>query len=289
MQQEHTGRSVAVGYVRGVAGGLIAGLPLLYTMEVWWLGETATSMHVLVMLLFATLPVGVLVLTAGFQEGGDVSLGDVVVDTSTALLLGIVTCSVVLLMLQRLDLHSSLLATVETVVVQAAPFALGAAIATQVFRPGSSRDQEPGGSGDGGGGSGRAGGAGGTVRDLGAAATGALFFGMAIAPTEEIPMIASSLEPIAAAGLVLLSLASTYGIVFVADFADQEGRRSQEGALQHPLTETVAAYVVTLAVALCMLWLFDNLTRSGPMSMLVQTIVLGFPASVGAAAGRLAI
>src|SRR3546814_10466707 len=85
------------------------------------------------------------------------------------------------------------------------------------------------------------------------------------------------------------SLASTYAIVFVAEFADQEGRRSQEGALQHPITETVAAYVVTLAVSLCMLWMFDNLTSTGPMSVLVQTIVLGFPASVGAAAGRLAV
>src|SRR3546814_8284359 len=107
------GRSVVVGYVRGVAGGLIAGLPLLYTMEVWWLGETASLLHVLVMLVFATLPVGVLVLTAGFQESRAVSVGDVVVDTSTALFLGIVTCELVLLVLPRLDLNSSLLTAVE--------------------------------------------------------------------------------------------------------------------------------------------------------------------------------
>ena len=287
MAQASHDHSAAVGYARGVAGGLIAGLPLLYTMEVWWLGETASPVHVLVMLVFATLPVGVLVLTAGFQEGRAVSVGDVVVDTSTALFLGIVTCALVLLVLQRLDLHSSLLTAVETVVVQAAPFALGAAVATQVFRPGQSREQGPGAEDehrDAAPGIALA-----TVRDLGAAATGALFFGLAIAPTEEIPMIASSLEPIAAAALVLLSLASTYAIVFIAEFADQEGRRSQEGALQHPITETVAAYVVTLAVSLCMLWMFDNLTSTGPMSVLVQTIVLGFPASVGAAAGRLAV
>src|SRR3546814_20444828 len=73
---ERAGRSVVVGYVRGVAGGLIAGLPLLYTMEVWWLGETASLLHVLVMLVFATLPVGVLVLTAGFQECRAVSVGE---------------------------------------------------------------------------------------------------------------------------------------------------------------------------------------------------------------------
>lgn len=282
MRQESHDHSAAVGYARGVAGGLIAGLPLLYTMEVWWLGETATPLHVLVMLVFATVPVGILVLTAGFREDSNVSIGDVVIDTSTALLLGIVTCAVVLLTLQRLTIDTSLLAAIESVIVQAAPFALGAAIATQVLRPGESPDEEPHGGG-------QTTGTWATVRDLGAAATGALFFGMAIAPTEEIPMIAGSLEPVAAAVLVLVSLVSTYTIVFVADFADQESRRAQEGVLQHPITETVASYVVTLGVALTMLWMFDNLPHAGAMPVLIATIVLGFPASVGAAAGRLAV
>lgn len=284
VEHERADRSPAVGYVRGVAGGLIAGLPLLYTMEVWWLGESASAVHVLVMLVFATVPVGVLVLTAGFRADSDVSLTDVVVDTSTALLLGIVTCAVVLLVLQRLGPDTSLLAGIESVVVQAAPFALGAAIATHVFRPGSASADERDGR--------RRGPIGptwATVRDLGATATGALFFGMAIAPTQEVPMIASSLEPSAAIVLVGLSLVSTYGIVFVADFADQQGRRGQEGVLQHPLTETVAAYVVTLVIAVGMLWIFDNLPAAGPMPVLLEAIVLGFPASVGGAAGRLAV
>ncbi len=121
MGQESHDHSPAVGYARGVAGGLIAGLPLLYTMEVWWLGETATPLHVLVMLVFATVPVGILVLTAGFRKDSDVSIGDVVIDTSTALLLGIVTCAVVLLTLQRLTIDTSLLAAIESAENRASP------------------------------------------------------------------------------------------------------------------------------------------------------------------------
>jgi putative integral membrane protein (TIGR02587 family) len=172
----------------------------------------------------------------------------------------------------------------ETVVVQAAPFALGAAVAAQVFRPDDDggRDGPDPGSGPPRSSTWE------TARDLGASATGALFFAMAIAPTEEIPMIAASLSPAEAAVLVVLSLVATYLIVFVAGFADQEARRTQVGALQHPLTETVAAYVTTLVVALCMLWVFDNLTGD-PLTVLVETVVLGLPAGVGGAAGRVIV
>lgn len=270
-----------VVYARGVAGGLIAGIPLLYTMEVWWLGETSRPMHVLAMLALAAVPVGLLVLTAGFRREERPSLGDVVGDTFTALALGVTTCAVVLVALGQLEIGTSPVAAIEQVVVQAAPFALGAAVATQVFRSDDDDDGDRASGDTDGDGPGWA-----TVRDLAATATGALFFGMAIAPTEEIPMIASGLRPTDAAGLVLVSLAATYLIVFIADFADVDARRSQQGALQHPLSETVAAYVVTLVVALGMLWAFDNLS-GGPLAVLVQTMVLGFPAGVGGATGRL--
>lgn len=269
-----------VVYARGVAGGLIAGLPLLYTMEVWWLGQTATPGHVLAMLALAAVPVGLLVLTAGFRRDERSTLVDVVGDTFIALALGVTTCAVVLVALDQMEMGGSPVAAIEQVVVQAAPFALGAAVATQVFRS----DEGDGDRDSDGGTDSSPGWA--TARDLAATATGALFFGLAIAPTEEIPMIASGLKPTDAAGLVLVSLVATYLIVFVADFADLDARRSQRGALQHPLSETVAAYVVTLVVALCMLWSFDNLA-GGPLAVLVQTIVLGFPAGIGGATGRL--
>jgi uncharacterized membrane protein len=38
-------------YARGVTGGLLFSLPLLYTMEVWWAGFIARPLHLLVYLL----------------------------------------------------------------------------------------------------------------------------------------------------------------------------------------------------------------------------------------------
>ncbi len=35
-------------YARGMAGGLMFSLPLLYTMEVWWTGFVAEPMRLLI-------------------------------------------------------------------------------------------------------------------------------------------------------------------------------------------------------------------------------------------------
>ena len=84
------------------------------------------------------------------------------------------------------------------------------------------------------------------------------------------------------------SLLASYGIVFVAGFGDQEGRHTQEGPFQRPITETVVSYLVSLGVAAVLLWLFQR--GGAPFDdLLTRVVVLGFPAAVGGAAGRLAL
>jgi uncharacterized membrane protein len=53
--------------IRGASGGFLFGIPLLYTMEVWWIGSRASSQ--MVMLTLALLFVVVLLLnrTEGFR------------------------------------------------------------------------------------------------------------------------------------------------------------------------------------------------------------------------------
>jgi len=38
-------------YLRGIAGGLLFSLPLLYTMEVWWAGFIAQPLRLLIYIL----------------------------------------------------------------------------------------------------------------------------------------------------------------------------------------------------------------------------------------------
>ena len=88
--------------------------------------------------------------------------------------------------------------------------------------------------------------------------------------------------------IVGASLLIAYSIVFVAGFTGQSRRHAQKGLLQHPLIETVASYVVALFSSFTMLWLFQRADAPRGVT-LSQVIVLGLPAAIGGAAGRLAI
>jgi len=131
-----------------------------------------------------------------------------------------------------------------------------------------------------------------TLADLGAAFAEAIFLSFSIAPTEEIPMLATAIPTLQLPVIIFFSLGLTYGIVFIAGFGGQDQRRGTAGLLQHPSTETIMAYLVSLATSALMLWLFGQIGPAGGTDPLVayeQILILGLPAAVGAAAGRLAV
>jgi putative integral membrane protein (TIGR02587 family) len=130
----------------------------------------------------------------------------------------------------------------------------------------------------------------GTLADAGATVLGAVIIAAAIAPTDEIPMIASTLSSSWLLGIIASSLLISYIIVFEANFGAQTIRRSQPGLFQSPISETLASYLIALLISLLMLSLFQLLRAGDPLSQWVSyTIVLGFPATIGGAAGRLAL
>ncbi len=89
---------------------------------------------------------------------------------------------------------------------------------------------------------------------------------------------------------MVASLLISYGIVFQAGFSNQQQRQQQRGLFQRPLSETFACYLISLAASVLMLYFFHQLRFDNPWSMwLSYTIILGLPATIGGAAGRLAI
>lgn len=129
-----------------------------------------------------------------------------------------------------------------------------------------------------------------TLLDLGATAAGALFLCFNIAPTDEVVLLADQLPVLYLPVIIAFSLVVTYGIVFVADFGGQSQRRASTGIFQPPVTETCVAFVVSIIVGAGALWLFGTI-GPGTDSILAYTqiIVLGLPAAIGGAAGRLAV
>ena len=90
--------------------------------------------------------------------------------------------------------------------------------------------------------------------------------------------------------LILFSLAVSYGIVFVAGFGGEEQRLQSVGPFQRPITETVIAYMMSLVTAAALLALFGQIDLETDWALIyAQVVILGLPATIGGAAGRLAV
>lgn len=275
-------RHELVDAARAATGGFLFGIPLLYTMEVWWAGQRTTPVRSLVVLAVCYASLLVLHRVSGFREDSDVTFGDAARDAAEALALGLVLTAGVLVLLREITTDTPTGVALSKIVYQSVPFGLGVGVARVLLLDDGEGD-------DGGGDSGGDGdGWRGTLSDLGATLLGAVFVGMAIAPTDEIPMLESQMDDQWVLALLGASLVISYVVVFVAGFSGEEQRRQHEGFLQHPLTETVVCYLLALVAAAAMLWLFNR--AGGPADVtLNRTVVLGLPTAIGGAAGRLAV
>ncbi|HUP70104.1 MAG TPA: TIGR02587 family membrane protein [Acidimicrobiales bacterium] len=278
--------------VRGASGGMLIGIPLLYTMEVWWIGSYTGPERMLAVLLFTFVPVFLLNRTSGFRSSKDVRLVDAAVDTIEAVALGLLCVTGVLVLLREITMTTPLAEVVGKVVYEALPFSLGVGLARHFLQ--RSRDEGD----DGENGDGDADGAAAapdtslnaTISDVGATVIGSVFIAFNIAPTDEIPMLAAATSPTWLLAILVASLLISYCIVFEAGFSSQAKRHRQQGWFQRPLTETVMCYLVSLISAGFMLWIFQNLSLDAPWSLTVShVVILGLPAAVGGAAGRLAV
>jgi putative integral membrane protein (TIGR02587 family) len=271
--------------IRGICGGFLFGIPLLYTMEVWWIGSLAKPQ--MTMMAIALMFIGVFLLnkTEGFRKRKRKKRPyEAVIDTVEAIAIGLACSSFVLFLLQELTIETPLKEALGKIIFESVPFTLGVALANQFLGDvdgGNEKDtatKKPNGE------------LSATFADLSATIIGATVIAFNIAPTDEITMLAATGSPPWQFGIIATSLIISYGIVFEAGFSDQQKRRQQKGLFQRPSSETIMSYLVSLLTAAMMLWFFQKLTLSDPWTMwLDQTLMLGLPATIGGAAGRLAI
>ena len=270
--------------IRAAGGGLLVGLPLLITMEMWWHGFLLPAWKIGVLLAVAfVVVIGYTTLT-GFRR--DRSWTQLLVDTVQTFGIGAVIALIALVALGRIDASTQLRDAIGQVSLETIPVAFGVSLAVaQLAAP--EEGSEAGGSpaGD------RAGV--GTLGKLFVAAGAALLFALNVAPTQELLVIAVEADW----WLMLLTMAAsvlaTLGIVFHADFRGGRGRRPhgewRSRPLEVPIGETLAAYAVSLLVAALLIWAF-GWTSGMPLDInLRQVVVLGVVASIGAAAGRLLV
>lgn len=284
-RRKNVWRSEINDIIRGTCGGFLFGIPLLYTMEVWWIGSLAKPQ--LMMTAIALMFIGVFLLnkSEGFRKRQRRKRPyEAVVDTVEAIAIGLACSSFILFLLQELTIETPLKESLGKIIFESVPFTLGVALANHFLgdaegsNGGETEKKKPKSE------------ISATLADLGATVIGATVIAFNIAPTDEIPMLAATVSPSWQLAIIATSLIVSYGIVFQAGFADQQKRRQQKGIFQRPSGETIMSYLVSLLAAAMMLWFFQKLTLSDPWTMwLDHTLMLGLPATIGGAAGRLAI
>jgi putative integral membrane protein (TIGR02587 family) len=265
------GRQFLVALARAFGGAILFALPLLMTMEMWALGF---SMDGLRLALFITimLPVlGGLAYYAGFEQ----SFGwrDFVLNSLVACAVGFSAAAGILLLIGGLEPGMSAREMVGKVALQAVPGSIGAMLARSQLGARDEEQEEERRETYGG--------------ELFLAAVGALFLAFNVAPTEEVVLIAQMMTGWQAVALAAVSLLMMHAFVYAVEFRGQTAIAPGISPWSEFLRLTVVSYALALLVCLYVLWTFGRADGLAMHELLIEVVVLGFPAALGAAAARL--
>lgn len=268
-------------YGRGIIGGLLFSLPMLYTMEVWWRGFIAGPQRLLYFVA-ATL---VLLLAynryAGMRKNA--KWWEIAVDSIEELGIALLLSPLVLFLLGRIGPETGWRDDLGKVVVEAMIVAVGVSIGTaQLGGGGGGEEKESGMSGD------QESGRPHPWEQTVIAFCGATAFAANVAPTEEILMIGLQASPARLLGIAAFSILVGAVTFFFSGFVGSDRYVFNESPFWIAFG-IVTCYAAALAASAMMLWFFGRFDGA-PLPVIVSlTVVLGFPAVLGASAGRLLI
>lgn len=269
-------------YARGVAGGLLFSLPLLYTMESWWTGFTASPEALIVYVL------GTFALLLGYNRYAgireDATWAEVVIDSVEEMGLGILIAGGFLWLLERISLAMPLAEIAGKVIIEAMAVAIGVSVGTAQLGGGeqgtNNPDTQDHWAGEDSSEEYRFGG------QMVIAFCGAVLFAANIAPTEEVVMIATGMPTWNVLGLALLSMILGAFILYYSNFIGAD-RVMISGDVIDIIFGVVIMYAIALLASASMLWFFDRFEGLALITCVSQTVVLGVASTLGASAGRL--
>jgi putative integral membrane protein (TIGR02587 family) len=260
-------------YGRGIAGGLLFSLPLLYTMEVWEAG----------VLLSPARQLAALGLTFGILLGYNRYAGlrperswrEIVIEAVEELGLGLLLAAIVLALLDRITAGQHPAEIVGRTVMEGIGVAIGVSVGTAQLGSRSEEDTQRS-----------------ATREIGFAGQlvvafcGAVLLAANMAPTEEILQLAAESPAWKLVGIATLSMVLGAFVLFFGDFRGSRrwSRADSVGAIARG---TVITYATALAASAALLWIFGRFDDVPAPIIVGQTVVLGLASTVGASAGRL--
>jgi putative integral membrane protein (TIGR02587 family) len=271
-----TSKDYAIGLGRAFGGGVIFAIPLLMTMEMWWLGFSMESGR---LLLFMSINFAILIglsYFAGFEK--TFSWKEDAMDAFAAFGVGVLTSAVMLVLLAVITFDMTWDEIVGKVALQSVPASIGAMLGRKQLGGGQdtlAEDERKAEAGYGG--------------ELFLMLAGALFLAFNVAPTEEMVLIAYQMSPWHTVVLSVLSIVLLHVLVYTVGFSGQESHPEGGTFLSTFFHFTLAGYGIALIISFYVLWTFGRTGDVAPAEIANMVVVLGFPASLGAATARLVI
>lgn len=268
-------REFLTGLARAFGGAIFFSLPLLMTMEMWWLGFYMDRARLALFLVLMIPMLIVLDYYAGFRETA--SWLEDAVDGVTAYGIGFVASAAILLLFNVIDASMPAGEIVGKVALQAIPASFGAMLANSQLGDANEREGPEE----------RRKRHAGYPAELFFMAAGATFLAFNVAPTEEMILIAFKLTGWHAVALIVVSLLLMHAFVYAVDFRGT--RSAPEGTPWWSLflRYTVVGYAIALLISAYVLWTFGRYQDTALPMFVLTSLVLAFPASIGAAGARL--
>lgn len=262
-------KTYAAGLARAFGGALIFVFPLLMTMEMWAFGMAMEPVRLIAFVVLALPLIYGLSDYAGFnaQRGWRNNL----FNTLTALAVGFATATAFLALFGLLGPEVAPGDAISLITLQAVPAAIGANLARRLLGAGADEGDEDTAS---------------YFGELFLMAAGAVVLAFNVVPTEEILLIGYQMAAWQILLLALLSIALLHALVFSVGFAGQHDAGRPGAAL---FQFTFVGYAIALLTSLFMLWVFGRVDGQTPSAIVSTTVVLAFPASLGAAVARLLV
>ena len=259
-------------YGRGVAGGFLFSLPLLFTMETWAGAVTIPPGRLAIGIA------GTFVLLCGYNLFAglrhDSTITEVLIDSVEELGIGLAVGAGMLYLLGRLPPGATLDEWLGLIVLEGLFVAVGVSVGTAQLSSGDENTGAPEGRHKS------------VWSEIVLAFCGAVLIAANVAPTEEILLLAAEMQTMQLVGTMTVSILFAASLLYLSDFTGS-GRFADERGPFGVVHGSAITYAAALLVSAGLLWFFGRFAHNGAALNAAQCVVLGLAATLGASAGRL--
>lgn len=268
-QGQASTHNFAADLAHDLGGAIIFSIPILMTMEMWWLGFYMDRFRLALFLIFAFL----LIMDLSYIEGGEETFKIEVLDALTACAVGYMVAAVMLFLFGIIKPGMSADELMGKIALHAIPCSIGAILARRQLGGGQTHKEQK-----------RQDQYGGKIFLMG---VGAIFLAFQLAPTEEMVLIGHQITGWHAAALAVVSLGIMQAFLCSIEAKGRQSIFSAGFFWSVFIRLTIVGYALVLLLSLYVLWTFGRLDGVAFSEAMMSILVLGIPAAVGASAARL--